>query len=183
MPVHAEHAFAGGCCRVISRFKVLNSSSPRRLHGSRTCERGSTTRCGWIRTIIWSQTAARTCWARWSRSATAGPTPQVQAADGFVQPTSPACGAAVSGRVLRHLLCCVGGYQQCVWCTHPAPSCVTEQEFPYEGRNESQAFVPQSNRFQHYYYAGEPPMMRCLSEVDMCIRNPFCRVGVAAGRY
>ena len=35
--------------------------------------------------------------------------------------------------------------------------CCTEQEFPYEGRNESQAFVPQSNRFQHYYYAGEKP--------------------------
>ena len=30
-----------------------------------------------------------------------------------------------------------------------------EEEFPYEGRNESQAYVPQENRFQHYYYSGD----------------------------
>ena len=30
-----------------------------------------------------------------------------------------------------------------------------ENGFPYEGNENSQAYVPQSNRFQHPYYSGE----------------------------
>ena len=52
---------------------------------------------------------------------------------------------------------CSGSCRGCARCAdHPLP-CAAEEEFPYEGRNESQAFVPQSNRFQHYYYAGASP--------------------------
>ena len=29
-----------------------------------------------------------------------------------------------------------------------------ESDFPYEGNNQSQAYVPQSNKFKHPYYSG-----------------------------
>ena len=68
----------------------------------------------------------------------------------------------IERRVQRQSQCCKSRSCECALDAHPGPCpSVAEQEFPYEGRNESQAFVPQSNRFRHYYYAGEATLLRC----------------------